>query len=216
MLPVVSYLGPMTAAAADRLGGDRDHLRHSRHRPLLRPGGAEPRLHRGDGRGDRLRGADHPAQSRRRPGLRPPRPEGEAATDMAHAGARRSVWRHAGEVEGRSLWQDARRRLFRNKAAVVSMVAAGADPVGAPSSPPGSARIRSTRSTGTGSGCRRTMPTAHLVRHRQQRPRPVRARALRRPGLAGGRRSPATLVSLVDRRHLRRGGRASSAARSTR
>ena len=26
------------------------------------------------------------------------------------------------EVEGRSLWQDARRRLFRNKAAVVSMV----------------------------------------------------------------------------------------------
>ena len=29
---------------------------------------------------------------------------------------------HAGEVEGRSLWQDARRRLFRNKAAVVSMV----------------------------------------------------------------------------------------------
>ena len=27
----------------------------------------------------------------------------------------------AGEVEGRSLWQDARRRLFRNKAAVVSM-----------------------------------------------------------------------------------------------
>jgi len=29
---------------------------------------------------------------------------------------------HAGEVEGRSLWQDARRRLFKNKAAVVSMV----------------------------------------------------------------------------------------------
>jgi oligopeptide transport system permease protein len=28
----------------------------------------------------------------------------------------------AAEVEGRSLWQDARRRLFRNKAAVVSMV----------------------------------------------------------------------------------------------
>ncbi|MEK0081681.1 oligopeptide ABC transporter permease OppC [Benzoatithermus flavus] len=28
----------------------------------------------------------------------------------------------AGEVEGRSLWQDARRRLFRNRAAVVSMV----------------------------------------------------------------------------------------------
>ena len=29
---------------------------------------------------------------------------------------------HVGEVEGRSLWQDARRRLFRNKAAVVSIV----------------------------------------------------------------------------------------------
>ncbi|MGH6904278.1 MAG: peptide ABC transporter permease, partial [Geminicoccaceae bacterium] len=29
------------------------------------------------------------------------------------------------EVEGRSLWQDARRRLFRNKAAVVSMVVLG-------------------------------------------------------------------------------------------
>ena len=28
----------------------------------------------------------------------------------------------AQEVKGRSLWQDARRRLFRNKAAVVSMV----------------------------------------------------------------------------------------------
>ena len=31
----------------------------------------------------------------------------------------------AGEVQGRSLWQDARRRLFRNKAAVVSMVLLG-------------------------------------------------------------------------------------------
>ncbi len=31
----------------------------------------------------------------------------------------------AAEVEGRSLWQDARRRLFRNKAAVVSMVVLG-------------------------------------------------------------------------------------------
>ena len=28
----------------------------------------------------------------------------------------------AGKVEGRSLWADARQRLFRNKAAVVSMV----------------------------------------------------------------------------------------------
>jgi oligopeptide transport system permease protein len=35
--------------------------------------------------------------------------------------ARQEVLAAAGEVQGRSLWQDARRRLFRNKAAVVSM-----------------------------------------------------------------------------------------------
>jgi oligopeptide transport system permease protein len=40
------------------------------------------------------------------------------ATQQAHA----DLLVHGGEVEGRSLWQDARRRLFRNKAAVVSMV----------------------------------------------------------------------------------------------
>jgi oligopeptide transport system permease protein len=36
--------------------------------------------------------------------------------------ARRDILSAAAEVRGRSLWQDARRRLFRNKAAVVSMV----------------------------------------------------------------------------------------------
>lgn len=36
-----------------------------------------------------------------------------------------------GEVQGRSLWQDARRRLFRNKAAVVSMVLLGLITLGA-------------------------------------------------------------------------------------
>jgi oligopeptide transport system permease protein len=36
--------------------------------------------------------------------------------------ARRDLLEAAAEVKGRSLWQDARRRLFRNKAAVVSMV----------------------------------------------------------------------------------------------
>jgi oligopeptide transport system permease protein len=36
--------------------------------------------------------------------------------------ARQDVLAAAAEVRGRSLWQDARRRLFRNKAAVVSMV----------------------------------------------------------------------------------------------
>jgi oligopeptide transport system permease protein len=36
--------------------------------------------------------------------------------------ARRDVLAEVAEVQGRSLWQDARRRLLRNKAAVVSMV----------------------------------------------------------------------------------------------
>jgi len=39
--------------------------------------------------------------------------------------ARREVLAGAAEVRGRSLWQDARRRLFRNKAAVVSMIVLG-------------------------------------------------------------------------------------------
>jgi oligopeptide transport system permease protein len=36
--------------------------------------------------------------------------------------ARQEVLTAAAEIQGRSLWQDARRRLFRNRAAVVSMV----------------------------------------------------------------------------------------------
>jgi oligopeptide transport system permease protein len=39
--------------------------------------------------------------------------------------APQSVLAEAFEVEGRSLWQDARRRLLRNRAAVVSMVVLG-------------------------------------------------------------------------------------------
>jgi oligopeptide transport system permease protein len=39
-------------------------------------------------------------------------------SEQAHA----DLLAQVGEVEGRSLWQDARRRLFRNRAAVVSMV----------------------------------------------------------------------------------------------
>jgi oligopeptide transport system permease protein len=39
--------------------------------------------------------------------------------------ARRDALEGVAEVRGRSLWQDARRRLFRNKAAVVSMVVLG-------------------------------------------------------------------------------------------
>jgi oligopeptide transport system permease protein len=39
--------------------------------------------------------------------------------------ARREVLAEAAEVRGRSLWQDARRRLLRNRAAVVSMIVLG-------------------------------------------------------------------------------------------
>ena len=39
-------------------------------------------------------------------------------SEQAHA----DLLAQVGEIEGRSLWQDARRRLFRNRAAVVSMV----------------------------------------------------------------------------------------------
>ena len=38
---------------------------------------------------------------------------------------RAEVLRAAETVKGRSLWVDARRRLFRNKAAVVSMIVLG-------------------------------------------------------------------------------------------
>ena len=46
---------PAAAAAADRLRGRRDDLRHSRHRPLFRSRRARPRLHAGHGNGDRDR-----------------------------------------------------------------------------------------------------------------------------------------------------------------
>ena len=41
---------------------------------------------------------------------------------MSIAARQDAAGRGRGQVQGRSLWQDARRRLFRNKAAVVSMV----------------------------------------------------------------------------------------------
>jgi len=44
---------------------------------------------------------------------------------MTHMTASSDTLAHAGELKGRSLWQDARIRLFRNKAAVVSMVFLG-------------------------------------------------------------------------------------------
>jgi hypothetical protein len=44
---------PGGGGAADRLGRGRDDLRPARHRALFRPGRAQPRLHAGDGHGDR-------------------------------------------------------------------------------------------------------------------------------------------------------------------
>ena len=71
------------------------------------------------------------------------------------------------------------------------------------SSRPGSARTRSTRSTGTGSACRRTSPT------RTGSAPTTTAATCSCAALYGARVSlavgiAATLVSLVDRRHLRR------------
>ena len=40
-------------------------------------------------------------------------------------GERAEIMQSAEAVKGRSLWVDARRRLFRNKAAVVSMIVLG-------------------------------------------------------------------------------------------
>ena len=73
----------------------------------------------------------------------------------------RDVLAGVAAVEGRSLWQDARRRLFRNRAAVVSMVGAGADRGARAARPAGSARTPTTRSIGSASRCRRTSRTRH-------------------------------------------------------
>jgi oligopeptide transport system permease protein len=56
-----------------RLDRHRADLRHPGHRPLFRPGGAEPRLHAGDGRHGLLWRAHHPGQSAGRPDLWPAR-----------------------------------------------------------------------------------------------------------------------------------------------
>ena len=64
LLPVVSYLGPATAQVVtgsvviETIFGIPGIGRY------FIQGALEPRLHAGDGHGDRLRGADHPAQSR--------------------------------------------------------------------------------------------------------------------------------------------------------
>ena len=52
LLPVVSYAGPAAAALADRFGGDRNHLWHSRRWPLFRSGCSQSRLYPGYGHRD--------------------------------------------------------------------------------------------------------------------------------------------------------------------
>ena len=87
LLPVVSYLGPATAqlvtgsVVIETIFGIPGIGRY------FVQGALEPRLHAGDGHGDHLRGADHPAQSRRRSALRPARSEGEAAMTRRRAPA---------------------------------------------------------------------------------------------------------------------------------
>ena len=76
-LPVVSYLGPGRGRAPDRLGRRRDDLRPAGHRPLLRRGGAEPRLHARDGHGGvgrRVRAGLQPDRRHPLRGYRPARP----------------------------------------------------------------------------------------------------------------------------------------------
>ena len=114
--------------------------------------------------------------------------------------ARREVLADVAAIHGRSLWQDARRRLLRNRAAVVSMIVLGADrgPRAArPLAQPAPLR-RDLLGAHPGAAGLRACP---LVRHRRQRPRPVRAHALRRPGLAHGR-PPGDRGQPADRRHL--------------
>src|SRR5262249_9361704 len=102
-----------------RLGDRRDHLRSARHGPLLHPGRAQPRLHAGHGGGRALCHADHRAQPAGRPALRGARSQGAVrlmATVIIPAPPSDL------EIEGGSLWRDARIRLFRNRAAVASMI----------------------------------------------------------------------------------------------
>ena len=203
LLPVVSYLGPMTAALLTGSvvietifsipGIGRYFVQSALDRDYTVVMGVVIVY----------AAHDHPAQPRGRPALRPPRPQGEARLNgdrQAHAGPARP---QVGEVEGRSLWQDARRRLFRNKAAVVSMVLLALILLGAvlrTLAQPAPVRRGLLGPDRHAAGLRQRA----LVRHRQQRPRPVRARALRRPRLArGGLRRDAGQPR--HRRRLRRG-----------
>ena len=119
------------------------------------------------------------------------------------------------EVKGRSLWQDALRRLLRNKAARGLDGRAGADRAGRDLRPAGSAPHRLRRGLlGPDRHAAGLSPTGFWF-GTDDNGRDLFVRALygARVSLAVG--VAATLVSLVDRRRLRRRGRASSAARST-
>ncbi len=111
----------------DGLADRRADLRHPRHRPLFRAGRAQPRLHAGDGRPDLLRRGGDPAEPAGRHRLRHARsPREIRAMSIPFTPDRiEEVMERTLDIEGRSLWDDAFRRLIRNRAAVVSIVILG-------------------------------------------------------------------------------------------
>src|SRR5262249_2271622 len=100
------------------LAGHGADLRAAGHRALFHQRRLAARLHARDGRRHSLRDAGHRSQSLGRCDLWPARSEGEVRL-MASIAAAPSPAR---EIKGRSLWQDAQRRLLANRAAVVSMI----------------------------------------------------------------------------------------------
>src|SRR5215831_15634753 len=82
LLPVVSYLGP-AAARAHGVGGDRDDLRDSGHRPLLHPECTQSRLHDGPRHRRLLQRAPHRVQPGRGLSLRLPGSPGDVLTRCA-------------------------------------------------------------------------------------------------------------------------------------
>ena len=128
LLPLVSYLGP---ACAGLITGSLV-VEQIFNLPGLGKffviSALQRDYTRGDGHGDRLRRPDPAAEPGRRPALR-------ACSIRGCGWHEPSTWRPAraraptrcsAAVKGRSLWDDARRRLFRNKAAVASMIVLGA------------------------------------------------------------------------------------------
>ncbi len=116
LLPLVSFLRTRRRRRHDRLFDRRAHFRAARYRALFRRWSAQSRLHGGNGRRHHLRRFHHRSQSSFGHCLWLARPQSEVRLMVAVTN------QPAAEPKGRSLWDDAMRRLFANKAAVVCMV----------------------------------------------------------------------------------------------